>query len=101
MILVRRSARAEEDLIEIWSYIAQQNSRAADQLLDRLQQRWELLATHLVQGWLATISGQESGMWRRGSILRSIVPLRTGSRLSASFTAVATSRPMISNLEDR
>lgn len=45
MVLVRRSARAEEDLIEIWSYIAQQNPRAADQLLDRLQQRWELLAT--------------------------------------------------------
>ncbi|HVW57049.1 MAG TPA: type II toxin-antitoxin system RelE/ParE family toxin [Rhizobiaceae bacterium] len=45
MVLIRRSARAEEDLIQIWSYLAQQNPRAADQLLDRLQQRWELLAT--------------------------------------------------------
>ncbi|MGN6584638.1 MAG: type II toxin-antitoxin system RelE/ParE family toxin [Rhizobiaceae bacterium] len=45
MIFVKRSERAEEDLIQIWSYIAQQNPRAADQLLDRLQQRWELLAS--------------------------------------------------------
>jgi toxin ParE1/3/4 len=42
---VVRTARAERDLIEIWSYIAERDPAAADRLLDRLEARWELLAT--------------------------------------------------------
>lgn len=42
---LRRSARAEEDLIEIWLHIAPHNLAAADRLLDRLDDRCRLLAT--------------------------------------------------------
>jgi toxin ParE1/3/4 len=47
---VIRSARAEEDLIEIWSYVAAFSEPAADRLLDRFQRRWELLATQPYSG---------------------------------------------------
>jgi toxin ParE1/3/4 len=39
-----RTARAEEDLIEIWTYIVQDSPRAADRLLDRLDNVCGLLA---------------------------------------------------------
>src|SRR5262249_32633741 len=42
---VVRTARAEDDLIEIWSYIAERDPAAADRLLDALQARWQLMAT--------------------------------------------------------
>ncbi len=45
MTRVRKSSDAEEDLIEIWLYIADHNPRAADRLLDQFEKRWELLAT--------------------------------------------------------
>jgi len=32
-----RSARADEDLIDIWSYVASDDPAAADRLLDRLE----------------------------------------------------------------
>lgn len=43
MTLVVRTARGEEDLIEIWNYIAQDNARAADHVLDQLERRTRLL----------------------------------------------------------
>ena len=39
-----RSARAEEDLIEIWMYIAADNPAAADRLLDRIEAKCQMLA---------------------------------------------------------
>jgi hypothetical protein len=36
---LRRTARAEEDLIEIWTYIARDNPKAADRLLDQLDRK--------------------------------------------------------------
>lgn len=47
---VRRSARAEEDLIDIWGYIALRSEVAADRLLDRFERRFELLATQPYSG---------------------------------------------------
>ena len=41
---LRRTAQAEEDLIDIWSYIAQVNPLAADQLLDALDRKCQTLA---------------------------------------------------------
>jgi toxin ParE1/3/4 len=41
---LRRTAKAEEDLIEIWTYIAQDNPQAADRLLDRLDEKSYQLA---------------------------------------------------------
>ena len=41
---IKRTAQAEEDLIEIWVYIAQDNVSAADNLLDRIEEKFFLLA---------------------------------------------------------
>jgi toxin ParE1/3/4 len=47
---LRRTARAEQDLIEIWSYIALDNPRAADRLLDTLDAKSLALAQHPLMG---------------------------------------------------
>jgi toxin ParE1/3/4 len=43
---LRRTARAEEDLIEIWTYIARDSPQAADRLLDILEDKSLLLAAN-------------------------------------------------------
>ena len=40
---IKRTAQAEEDLIEIWIYIAQDNIQAADRLLDEFEDKFFLL----------------------------------------------------------
>lgn len=44
MASVRRSALAERDLLEIWSFIARDNPGAADRFLDLVGEKCELLA---------------------------------------------------------
>ncbi|KYC41102.1 plasmid stabilization protein [Scytonema hofmannii PCC 7110] len=39
-----RTARAEEDLIEIWLYIAADNQQAADKLVNRIDAKCQMLA---------------------------------------------------------
>jgi toxin ParE1/3/4 len=46
MARVTRRARAEADLIEIWSYIAEDNPQAADQLLDKIDEACARLAEY-------------------------------------------------------
>ena len=41
-----RTAQAEEDLIHLWVYIAQDNPSAADRTLDRIDERCEAIASH-------------------------------------------------------
>ena len=41
-----RTARAEEDLIDIWTYIALDDERAADRVLDELERKTTLLASN-------------------------------------------------------
>lgn len=41
-----RTDRAEEDLIDIWTYIALDNERAADRVLDVLERKTRLLANN-------------------------------------------------------
>jgi toxin ParE1/3/4 len=41
---VLRTPRADLDLLEIWSYIAEDSPQAADRLLERIAQQCELLA---------------------------------------------------------
>lgn len=50
MLPVRRTNRADEDLIEIWSYIAVDNISAADRVLDAIEARWDNLARHPYSG---------------------------------------------------
>ncbi|MDX8128445.1 type II toxin-antitoxin system RelE/ParE family toxin [Methylomonas sp. OY6] len=47
---VQRTAQSEEDLIEIWLYIAQDNPPAADRVLDDLEQRFIMLADNPQMG---------------------------------------------------
>ena len=44
MPLVQRTAQADEDLIDLWVYIAQDNLAAADHLLDEFENKFALLA---------------------------------------------------------
>jgi toxin ParE1/3/4 len=48
--LFTRSHRAEEDLIEIWTFIAQDNVGAAERLLDRIDEACGQLAEHPLMG---------------------------------------------------
>jgi toxin ParE1/3/4 len=45
MARIVQDADAEADLVQIWFYIARDNSTAADRLLDRIAKSLELLAT--------------------------------------------------------
>lgn len=47
---IRRTALAESDLIALWLYIAAENPKAADRLLDRIERRTQLLATQPYSG---------------------------------------------------
>ena len=44
MISILRRPRAEEDLLEIWNYVARDDIAAADKLLDQIQVKLELAA---------------------------------------------------------
>jgi toxin ParE1/3/4 len=44
MAIFQKTAQAEEDLIDIWLYIAQDNPAAADRLLDTFEEKGWLLA---------------------------------------------------------
>jgi toxin ParE1/3/4 len=46
MPLIRRTAQADEDLIDLWVYIAQDNPKAADHLLDEFENKFALLSEH-------------------------------------------------------
>jgi toxin ParE1/3/4 len=43
---LRRTAQAEEDLIELWLYIAQDNPSAADRLLEEIEDKCSLLVAN-------------------------------------------------------
>ena len=49
---LRRSARAEQDLIEIWTFIATDNVAAADRIFDLLVAKSELVARNPAIGRL-------------------------------------------------
>ncbi|MAU98017.1 MAG: plasmid stabilization protein [Fulvimarina sp.] len=50
MVKVHRSARADEDLIEIWRHVAADSLAAADRLIDAIERRWRQLETHPESG---------------------------------------------------
>ena len=50
MPAVRRRPLAREDILDIWTYIAADNLRAADALVDRLDQAFFLLARNPKSG---------------------------------------------------
>jgi len=50
MPVLRKTRKAEEDLIDIWLYIAQDNPAAADNLLDNIEEKGRLLAENPMLG---------------------------------------------------
>jgi toxin ParE1/3/4 len=52
MALVRQTLDAEADLLDIWLYIADKNRRAADKLLDSIDNSCRLIATQPEMGEL-------------------------------------------------
>lgn len=50
MLKIVRTVRADEDLIDIWNYIAAENPGAADRVLDAIEARWQQLAFHPYSG---------------------------------------------------
>ena len=46
MPIISRTARCEEDLIEIWIYIAQDDAAAADRVLDEIEGKFSVLLDH-------------------------------------------------------
>ncbi|MDP7016210.1 MAG: type II toxin-antitoxin system RelE/ParE family toxin [Pirellulaceae bacterium] len=42
---VERTRRAKTDAVQIWAYIAERNHVAADELIDRIDERLAMLAT--------------------------------------------------------
>ncbi len=46
MPIIKRTALAEEDLIEIWIYIAQDDPGAADHLLNEFEKKFSFLANN-------------------------------------------------------
>lgn len=59
---VIRSSRADQDLIEIWSYVAKDNPNAADRLLRRLDERVQKLQDYPEQG--EALPNSNAGMRR-------------------------------------
>jgi toxin ParE1/3/4 len=51
-VRVRRTQQAEKDLIEIWSYIANENTDAADRLMHEFERRSRSLAVLPYRGRL-------------------------------------------------
>ncbi len=45
-----RTAKAEEDLIEIWMYVATDNPEAADKLIEQIDTKCKMLADNLAMG---------------------------------------------------
>ena len=46
----RKTPQAERDIAAIWNYIADNNSRAADTLIDRIDSTFEMLAQNPMAG---------------------------------------------------
>jgi toxin ParE1/3/4 len=69
MLIAKRTAQAEQDLIEIWLYIAQDNPDAADRMLDELESKFQLLSEQPYLGPARPDIAQEMRFFPVGSYL--------------------------------
>jgi toxin ParE1/3/4 len=76
MPVIRRTAEADEDLIDIWLYIAPDNPGAADRLLDEIEEKFSLLANQPQLGPARPDIAEECRYFPVGSylILYRIIP---------------------------
>ncbi|WP_392713875.1 type II toxin-antitoxin system RelE/ParE family toxin [Rhizobium ruizarguesonis] len=63
MLPVIRTNRADEDLIEIWSYIAIGNISAADRFLDAIEARWDKQITRALASRVWRDRWSYCGVW--------------------------------------
>jgi toxin ParE1/3/4 len=84
-----RTARAEEDLIELWLYVAEDSPKAADALVDRIDVACELLAENphlgparadLAQALRYYVVGNYLILYREAEIAVEIVRVVHGAR---------------------
>jgi toxin ParE1/3/4 len=83
------TARAEEDLIEIWTYIAADNPAAADRVLDRIEEVFGRVAANpqlgaaradLAEGLRYSVSGSYLVLYRQVGAAVEIVRVVHGER---------------------
>jgi toxin ParE1/3/4 len=93
VLSIIRTDRADEDLIEIWSYIAVENISAADRVLDAIEARWDNLARHpysgvarddIAPGIRHLVSGEYLTLYRLSSGAIEIVRVLHGRRKVSS-----------------
>jgi len=70
---IKRTSLAQDDAIEIWTYIAEQNEAAANRVIDKIDHRIKLLAAmphsgpempHIAPGARRTVVGRYSVYYR-------------------------------------
>jgi toxin ParE1/3/4 len=61
--------RAESDLVEIWQFIARDDPRAADRLLDRIEAQCQLLASNPRLGRIRPEIAPDARAWVVGRYL--------------------------------
>ncbi|MFW8643207.1 type II toxin-antitoxin system ParD family antitoxin [Rhizobium beringeri] len=93
---VIRTNRADEDLMEIWSYIAVDNISAADRVLDAIEARWDNLARHpysgvarddIAPGIRHLVSGEYLTLYRlRGGAIEIVRVLHGRRKISSKDT---------------
>jgi len=69
MPVIRRTAKAEEDLVDIWIYIARDNPDAADRLLEEIDRKLVLLAENPRLGRARPDIAPEFRHWPVGNYL--------------------------------
>jgi len=89
MPTLERTAQAEEDLIDIWLYIAHDDVRAADRVLDDIEEKLLLLAD---QPGLGPTLRRTFAIFRSDGISSCTAKSATASRSCAWCTVRAMSR---------
>lgn len=69
MPVIQRTAQAEEDLIELWLYIAQENPNAADRVLTDIETCFQTLADNPLIGRLRPDIASELRYFMAGKYL--------------------------------
>lgn len=69
MGLFLRTAQAEEDLVEIWLYIAADNPEAADKILNQIDEKCQIIAENPSIGQLRPELSQDLRSFPVGSYL--------------------------------
>jgi toxin ParE1/3/4 len=89
MLPIVRTARADEDLIDIWTYIAADSPVAADYVIDAIEGRWRQLALHprsgvarddIAPGIRHLVAGQYLILYRAEAAAIQIIRVLHGSR---------------------